>query len=79
MPKVPLAFDADALIRDVHKQDIGLRITTNDPRICKATLYKRARALGLKLHIFSYPRRPNSFALLKAKPNFAQQEEQPDA
>lgn len=67
MPKVEAHFDADSLVRAVHAQAIGLRITTNNPRIFKATVYKAARRLGLPTHIYSYPNRPNSFALLKSK------------
>lgn len=67
MPKVEAHFDADSLVRAVHAQTIGLRITTNNPRIFKATIYKAARRLGLPTHIYSYPNRPNSFALLKRK------------
>jgi hypothetical protein len=59
-------FDAEAIVAAVHQQDVGLRITTNNPERCRAILYKAARTLGLRLHIYSYPRRPNSFALLKA-------------
>jgi len=42
-------------------------VTTNNPRIFKATIYKAARRLGLPVHIYSFPRRPKSFALLKRK------------
>lgn len=67
MPKVEAHFDADSLVRAVHNHELGLRITTNNPRIFKATVYKAARRLELPIHIYSFPRRPNSFALLKRK------------
>lgn len=67
MPKVEAHFDADSLVRAVHAQDIGLRVTTNNPRIFKATVYKAARRLELSVHIYSFANRPNSFALLKRK------------
>lgn len=67
MPKAEPHFDADGLIRAVHAHEIGLRITTNNPRIFKATVYKAARRLELPIHIYSFPKRPNSFALLKRK------------
>lgn len=67
MPKVDAHFDADSLVRAVHAQTIGLRVTTNNPRIFKATIYKAARRLGLPTHIYSFPKAPNSFALLKNK------------
>lgn len=67
MPKQESAvhFDAEGIITAVHQQDIGLRITTNQPEQCRQLLYRAAARLGLKVHIYSYPRRPNSFALLK--------------
>lgn len=68
MPKVDSAhtpFDAEAIVEAVHAQDIGLRITSNNPERCRQILYKAASRLGLRLHIYAYPSRPNSFALLK--------------
>lgn len=70
MPKVAPQFDADGLIHEVYKQDLGLRCTTNNPRLWKATVYKHARRLGLPVHIYSYPRRPNSFAVMKQRAAF---------
>jgi len=67
VPKVEAHFDADSLVRAVHAQPYGLRVTTNNPRIFKATIYKAARRLGLPTHIYSFPKAPNSFALLKSK------------
>lgn len=67
MPKVESHFDADSLVRAVHAQEIGLRVSTNNPRIFKATVYKAARRLELPIHIYSFPQRPNAFGLLKRK------------
>lgn len=69
MPKVDLAFDAEGIVEAVHQQDIGLRVTTNQPERFRQIMYKAAAKLGLRLHIYSYPRRPNSFALLREARN----------
>lgn len=68
MPKVdPTAhFDAEGVVAAVQQQDIGIRVTTNNPERCRQMLYKAASRLGVRLAIYSYPRRPNSFALMKA-------------
>lgn len=69
MPKIPEGtitnFDAEGVIEAVHQQDIGLRITTNNPDSFKQLIYRAAAKLRLKVHIYSYPKRPNSLALLK--------------
>lgn len=67
MPKAEAHFDADSLVRLVHTHELGLRVSTNNPRIFKATVYKAARRLELPIHIYSFPQRPNAFALLKSK------------
>lgn len=67
MPKVEAHFDADSLVRAVHAEQLGLRVTSNNPRIFRATVYKAARRLQLPVHIYAIPCRPNSFALLKRK------------
>lgn len=69
MPKVesPPHFDAEGIVAAVQQQDVGLRITTNDPERCRQILYKAASKLGVRLRILSYPKRPKSFALLKEK------------
>jgi hypothetical protein len=68
MPKQDAAahFDAEGIVTAVHQQDIGLRVSSNNPERCRQLLYKAASRLGLRLHIYSIPRRPNAFALLKA-------------
>lgn len=71
MPKVnPLstAFDAEGIVESVHAQEIGLRVTTNNPDYFKQIMYRAASKVGKKLCIFSYPQRPNSLALLKKQP-----------
>lgn len=76
MPKVesPPHFDAEGIVAAVQEQDIGLRITTNNPERCRQILYKAAAKLGKRLHIYSYPKRPNSFALLKeARPQLKEE------
>jgi hypothetical protein len=70
LPKVQHHFDAEGLVRAVHQQDIGLRCTTNNPRLWKAAIYKAARLLGLPVHIYSYPKRPQAFALMKRRAPF---------
>lgn len=67
MPKIEAHFDADSIVRAVHEQSIGLRVTTNNPRNFRATIYKAARRLNLPIHAYAIPRRPNAFALLKRK------------
>lgn len=65
MPKATPHFDAEGIVEAVHAQDVGLRITTNNPTHFKQIMYKAAAKLNRRLHIYSYPRRPNSLALLK--------------
>lgn len=65
MPKVDLAFDAEGIVEAVHQQDVGLRVTTNNPERFRQIMYKAAASLGKRIHIYSYPRRPNSFALMR--------------
>jgi hypothetical protein len=67
MPKqeTPQHFDAEGIVTAVHQQDIGLRVTTNQPEQFRQLVYRAAARLGLKVHIYAYPARPNSFALLK--------------
>lgn len=65
MPKAEPHFDAEGIVTAVLQQDIGLRITTNNPVRFKQIIYKAASKLGQRIHIYSYPSRPNSLALLK--------------
>ena len=67
VPKIeqPNHFDAEGIVTAVHQQSIGLRVTTNQPEQFRQLIYKAASRLGLKVHVYSYPKRPNSFALLK--------------
>lgn len=65
MPKAEPHFDAEALIAAVQAQDIGLRITTNNPAQFKQIIYKAARKLNTKIHIYADPKSRNAFLLLK--------------
>lgn len=67
MPKVdtPPHFDAEGIVTAVHQQSIGLRVTTNNGEQFRQLIYKAAAKLSLKTHVYSYPQRPNSFALIK--------------
>ena len=69
MPKVetPPQFDAEGIVLAVHQQDVGLRVTTNKPEQFRQLIYKAANKLGLKIHVYAYARRPNSFALMKTE------------
>lgn len=67
MPKAEPHFDAEAIVEAVHQQDVGLRITTNNPERFRQIMYRAAAKLGRRLHIYAYPKRPNSFALLKER------------
>lgn len=74
IPKAQAHFDAEGILAAVHAQDVGLRVTTNNPTRFKQIMYKAAARAALRLHIYSFPRQPNSFALLKeARPNLKEQ------
>ncbi len=74
MPKAEPHFDAEGIVKAVHQQDVGLRVSTNDKVGFRRILYKAAAKLGLRVHIYTYPARPNSFALLKeARPQLEQE------
>lgn len=68
MPKAEPHFDADALLREVHAQDIGLRISTNHPANFRQIMYKAAKRLGLRIFIYACPGAPNALLLLKKEP-----------
>lgn len=81
MPKAEPHFDAEGIINAVHQQDVGLRVTTNNPTRFRQIMYQAAAKLAKRIHIYSYPARPNSFALLKEarpqlEPNEAPHEEE---
>lgn len=67
MPKQDINphFDPEGIVAAVHQQDIGLRVTTNNVEAFRQIVYKAARNLQLPIHIYTYPRRPKSLALLK--------------
>lgn len=75
MPKAEPHFDAEGVVEAVAAQEVGLRVTTNNPTQLKQILYKAAAKLGKRIHIYSYPKRPNSFALLReARPQLQQEQ-----
>ena len=68
MPKAEPHFDAEALVKNVHEQDLGLRISTNHPANFRQIMYKAAQRLGLRLYIYACPGAPSSLLLLKKEP-----------
>lgn len=59
-------FDVPALLEAVHQQDVGLRVSTNNPEGFKRIVYAAARANpALRIHIYSCPRSRSAFLLLK--------------
>lgn len=59
-------FDALGLLRAVHAQDFGLRVSTNNPRGFRRVLYQAMRADGApRVHIYQCRRSPKAFLLLK--------------
>ena len=68
MPKTPLTkahFDAPGLIAAIHAQEIGLRISTNNPRRFREILYAAARETNQRVHIYQCRRSPRAFLVLK--------------
>lgn len=66
MPKAEPHFDCAALVAAVHDQDIGIRISTNNPEGFKRTLYAHMRKHPqMKVHIYKDPKAPNALMLLK--------------
>lgn len=68
MPKAEPHFDAEALVRQVHEQDLGIRISTNHPANFRQIMYKAAQKTGLRLYIYTHPSAPNALLLLKKEP-----------
>jgi hypothetical protein len=78
VPKAEPHFDAEGIVQAVQAQDVGLRITTNNPTRFKQLIYKAAAKLGQRVHIYVYPRRPNALALLKeARPQLQESSDVP--
>lgn len=66
MPKTPPHFDVGALLEQVHEQDLGLWVSTNNPGGFRRTLYTHMRKHAqLRVHVYADPRSPNRFCLLK--------------
>lgn len=78
MTKASLHFDADALLDEVHKQPIGLRISTNHPAGFRRILYQATRRNpARRVQVLQCPHSANSFLLVK--PNIELKEEPSDA
>lgn len=59
-------FDVEATLQAVQAQDLGLIVTTNNPKRCRELLYAAMRAdESLRCFVYAIPRAPNSFMLLK--------------
>lgn len=66
MPKAEPHFDQEALLRFVSEQDIGLRVSTNDPAGFRRILYKEMREQpDLRCRILQCPKTPRAFLLMK--------------
>lgn len=65
-PQTEAHFDAPALLAAVAAQDVGLRVTTNNPEGFRRIVYLAIRReLGPRCHIYRVPRYPDSFFLLR--------------
>ena len=61
-------FDVEALLAEVHKQDFGLHVSTNEPDGFKRILYSTMRASpSLRCHIYASKISKRRFILLKAR------------
>lgn len=59
-------FDVVAVLQAVAQQDVGLRISTNNPDGFRRILYAAMRANpALRCHAYVDPRTPAAFFLLK--------------
>jgi len=68
MPKAEQHFDAHALLTAVQQQDVGLRISTNDPTGFRRILYAAIRsAEHLRCYIYQDPSSRSAFLLLKKR------------
>jgi hypothetical protein len=68
MPKtVPSPhFDVVALLTAVHQQDVGLRVSTNNPAGWRRILYEAMRANPLlRCFIYADPRAASAFYIVK--------------
>lgn len=60
-------FDVPALLQAVHQQDLGLRVTTNNPKGFLRIVYSciRNEHPELRISIYADPIAPSSFYLLR--------------
>lgn len=66
MPKAQPHFDVGALLREVHKQDVGLSVSTNAPDGFLRIVYDYMRAQpSLRCHIYRVPTSPQLFYITK--------------
>ena len=66
MPKAEKHFDDLALLQAVQEQEVGIRVSTNDPEGFRRILYSAMRAAPhLRCRIVQCPRTPRGFLLLK--------------
>lgn len=80
MPKAEPHFDCAALCANVLTQEIGLRISTNNPEGFKRVLYKHMRLRPEhKIHIYQAADTPNALLLLNQAGAHAQPEASPPA
>lgn len=60
-------FDVNAILTHVSEQDVGLRVSTNNPEGFRRILYAAMRASpALRCYVYADPRSAASFFLLKA-------------
>ena len=61
-------FDVEALLSEVHKQDFGLHISTNNPGGFRRICYSAMRAKpSLRCHIYASPLSKRRFTLLRSR------------
>jgi hypothetical protein len=66
VPKATPHFDALGLLHAVAQQDVGLRVTTNNPKRFREILYETCRAAPhLRCRIYANPRARLGFYLVK--------------
>lgn len=58
-------FDADAILAEVHKQPIGLRVSTNHPAGFRRLIYQASRRKpALRCQVLQCPHSANAFLLV---------------
>lgn len=67
MPKAPPHFDAVALLGHVALQDVGLRVSTNNPKRFREIIYATMRtAPHLRCRVYADRRSKLSYLLVKS-------------